>query len=60
MNMFMKTTRTLVLSIALAASGNLLAGDGIQVKITPDLAKVTVTHDGKKIDIMRNQNQKNR
>ncbi|WP_317622912.1 rhodanese-like domain-containing protein [Thiohalobacter sp.] len=59
MNMFMKTTRTLVLSIALAASGNLLAGDGIKVKITPDLAKVTVTHDGKKIDIMRNQNQKN-
>lgn len=32
---------------------------GMAVNITPDMGKVTVTHNGQKMDIMRNQDQKN-
>ncbi len=39
-------------------AGPLAAGEKLAVKITPDLARVEVMHNGKKVTIMRNQNQK--
>jgi len=36
-----------------------ISADDVAVKITPEIASVEVTHDGKKTTIMRNQDQKN-
>ncbi len=49
---------TSILSAALAAHGNALAED-LQVKITPEIGSVEVMHNGKKVTIQRNQDQKN-
>ena len=52
---------TLVMSVLLSASlvfaGSAMAKD-VAVKITPKMASVTVMHKGKKVKIMRDQNQK--
>ena len=59
----MKSIRTLfatsTIFCALLASTSTFAAEKVEVKITPDLASVEVTHDGKKTSITRNQNQKN-
>ena len=56
----MKTlASTLILSLGLGLGAPALAGKDVAVKITPELAKVTVTHQGKKVTIMRNQDVKN-
>jgi len=59
----MKTIKTLVatsvLSAALLVSTGVQAADKMAVGITPDMASVTVMHDGKKTTITRNQDQKN-
>ncbi len=57
----MKTIKLLssaLLGFALIQSSMTLA-DEMAVKITPDIGEVTVMHDGKKIAIKRNQDQKN-
>ena len=46
------------LALSLAATGTAFAGD-LKVKITPKLASVDVMHNGKKITIQRNQDNKN-
>jgi len=48
---------SMILSASLAFAGSALAGD-VAVKITPKLAGVDVMHNGKKVTIMRDQNQK--
>ena len=48
---------SLILSASLAFTGAALAKD-VAVKITPQLASVDVMHNGKKVTIMRDQNQK--
>lgn len=48
---------SIILSASLAFAGSALAKD-LEVKITPDLASVDVMHNGKKVTIMRDQNQK--
>ena len=48
---------SMILSASLAFTGSALAAD-VAVKITPDLAGVDVMHNGKKVTIMRDQNQK--
>jgi rhodanese-related sulfurtransferase len=49
---------SMILSTSLAfAGGSALAAD-VAVKITPDLASIDVMHNGKKVTIMRDQNQK--
>ena len=48
---------SMVLSASLAFAGTALAKD-VAVKITPKLASVNVMHNGKKVTIMRDQNQK--
>ena len=59
----MKTARNLIvtslLTLGLSLGVNLSAEEKIAVRITRDLPYVTVTHNGKKVRIMRNQNQKN-
>ena len=59
----MKIIKTLiatsVVSASLFASVNLYAADDIAVKINADIASVDVMHNGKKVTIMRNQDQKN-
>jgi len=59
----MKAVRTLIatsiVSAVLLASTGTLAADKTAVKITPDMASVDVMHDGKKVMITRNQDQKN-
>ena len=48
------------LCLGLNATGPALAADDdIAVRITPDLPSVTVTHQGRKVTIMRDQNEKN-
>ena len=58
----MKSIKTLiatsVISASLFTSANLFAADDIAVKITGDIASVDVMHNGKKVTIMRNQDQK--
>ena len=49
---------SMILSASLAFAGSALAADDVAVKITPDLAGVDVMHNGKKVTIMRDQNQK--
>lgn len=55
----MKLKHLLVTSVAVAGLvlGTAQAAD-LKVKITPDLASVDVMHDGKKVTIMRNQDNK--
>ena len=48
---------SMILSASLAFAGSALAKD-VAVKITPKLASVDVMHNGKKVTIMRDQNQK--
>jgi rhodanese-related sulfurtransferase len=48
---------SMILSASLAFAGSALAAD-VAVKITPNLASVDVMHNGKKVTIMRDQNQK--
>ena len=48
---------SMILSTSLAFAGSALAKD-VAVKITPELASVKVMHNGKKVTIMRDQNQK--
>jgi rhodanese-related sulfurtransferase len=58
--MKMKTLfATSALCAALAVSASVSAADEIAVKITKELAAVEVMHDGQKVKIMRNQDEKN-
>jgi rhodanese-related sulfurtransferase len=50
---------TSVVSASLFASANLLAADKVAVKVNADITSVDVMHKGKKVTIMRNQDQKN-
>lgn len=60
MNRIRTTVSSVLLGLCLNATGPALAADNdIAVKITPDLPSVTVTHQGKKVTIMRDQNEKN-
>lgn len=51
-------TTTAVMAILSLGSPTVLAGD-MAVKITPQMAKAMVKHNGKSATIMRNQNEKN-
>mgnify|MGYP000597365921 CR=1 FL=1 len=51
--------QTSVVTASLFASANLLAADDIAVKVNSEIASVDVMHNGKKVTIMRNQDQKN-
>ena len=59
----MKAVRTLIatslVSIVLLASVGTQAADKLAVKITSKMASVDVMHDGRKVTITRNQDQKN-
>jgi rhodanese-related sulfurtransferase len=44
---------------ALALGNTACAKEKLAVKITPTLESVSVMHNGQKVDVMRNQNQKN-
>ena len=46
--------------IALSLSAGAASAEDLKVKITPNLASVDVMHNGKKVTIMRNQNNKNK
>jgi rhodanese-related sulfurtransferase len=50
---------TFVVSAPLFASVDLHAADEIAVKVNADIASVDVMHNGKKVTIMRNQDQNN-
>ncbi len=50
---------TSLISAAILMSANAFSADDVAVRITPDIASVEVTHAGKKITVMRNQDQKN-
>jgi rhodanese-related sulfurtransferase len=43
----------------LSLSSSAVLAEDVEVKITPKMAKAEVMHNGKKVTIMRNQNQKN-
>ena len=49
---------TAIVSGALLASAGTFAADKVEVNITQDMASVDVMHDGKKMTITRNQDQK--
>ena len=51
------TSTALVACMSLGSFTSATAGD-VAVKITPKMASADVKHDGKKVTIMRNQNQK--
>jgi rhodanese-related sulfurtransferase len=55
----MNPMKTLLVTTALLISATVFAADTMTVKITPDTASVDVLHKGKKITIMRNQNESN-
>jgi len=46
-------------ALLLALSTNAATAGDLKVKITPDISSVDVMHNGKKVTIMRNQNNKN-
>lgn len=48
------------LMACLSLSATVASAGDIAVKITPDMAKASVMHNGKKVTIMRNQDQKNK
>ena len=54
----MKKNILFVTAMSLALSINAFAQD-MEVKITPDLESVEVTHEGEKVSIMRNQDTEN-
>jgi rhodanese-related sulfurtransferase len=47
------------LMVMLSLSSSAVLAEDVEVKITPKMAKAEVMHHGKKVTIMRNQNQKN-
>lgn len=49
----------MVMTAILVVSTNVIAVDGISVRITRDLPSLDVMHNGKMVTIMRNQDQKN-
>ena len=59
MNIIKTLVATSVVSAALLASAGTLAADKLAVGITPDMASVSVMHNGKETSITRNQDQKN-
>ena len=59
MKPFKALIATTIISSALCASSGVLAGDKLAVNITKEMGSVDVMHNGKKVTIMRNQNQKN-
>ena len=59
MNIIKTLIATSVVSAALLASAGTLAADKLAVGITPDMASVSVMHNGKETSITRNQDQKN-
>jgi rhodanese-related sulfurtransferase len=52
------TSTALVACLSFTFGANAVASD-IKVKITPEMASADVMHDGKKVSIMRNQNEDN-
>ena len=50
---------TSLISSAILVPASAFSTDDLAVKITPDIASVEVTHNGKKTTIMRNQDEKN-
>ena len=59
--MRMKKIQTAVILAILGTTSLLLAGDeALQVKITPEISSITVTHMGKKIEVARIQDTANR
>ena len=54
----MKKNVLIVTAMSFALSLNVFAQD-VEVKITPDLESVEVTHEGEKVSIMRNQDTEN-
>jgi len=48
-----------LISAAILVPASAFPADDVVVKITPEVASVEVTHNGKKATIMRNQDQKN-
>ena len=59
----MKPVKTMIAAMVMTAilvvSTNVIAVDGISVRITRDLPSLDVMHNGKMVTIMRNQDQKN-
>ncbi|MGD8874228.1 MAG: rhodanese-like domain-containing protein, partial [Gammaproteobacteria bacterium] len=59
----MKTVKKLIatslISAAILVPASAFSADDVAVKITPEIASVEVTHNGKKTLIMRNQDEKN-
>lgn len=47
-------------AMVLVAPLSAASGEELRVNITPDIASVTVNHDGKPVTIQRNQNRSNR
>ncbi len=54
-NVITSTALMAVLSLSTSA----VLAENVEVKITPEMAKAEVMHNGKKVSIMRNQDQKN-
>jgi rhodanese-related sulfurtransferase len=55
----MKTITGLLSAVALSLPLSVSLAEDLKVKITSDLASVTVKHNGKQVTIQRNQNQNN-
>ena len=54
-----KLIATSLISAAILIPASAFSADDVAVKITPGIASVEVTHNGKKTNVMRNQDQKN-
>ena len=54
-----KLIATTLISAAILIPASAISADDVAVKITPDIASVEVTHNGKKTTVMRNQDEKN-
>ena len=54
-----KLIATSLISAATLIPAGAFSADDVAVKITPEIASVEVTHNGKKTTVMRNQDQKN-
>jgi rhodanese-related sulfurtransferase len=54
-----KIITSTALMACLSLSATMASAEEIAVKITPDMAKAEVMHNGKEVAIMRNQNTKN-
>ncbi|MGD2074330.1 MAG: rhodanese-like domain-containing protein [Gammaproteobacteria bacterium] len=53
----MRKLTSLAITLALAAPLAVLGGEELKVKITPELSKVTVMHNGEPVTIQRNQDK---